>query len=206
MNCPPPASPRRRRLWPWVLALVLLPLVGLVGMAVSFLTLDRDAALLRREVMAASGRDWSTRGQGSVGGVTLWLVRQGLALVPRPENAEARAALRAVNAVSVGVYRPVGSAESWSGEQLFQRTDRAMSARGWTRVVAVNDRSTHVLVYLADDDVAPRRMCVAVANGRELVVVSATLDAEALADLVARHARGGLEKVVGEKWMRRPPA
>ena len=67
MTPPPVARPRRRR-WPWiVLGLLLMPVAGLALAAYSFLTLDRHASLLRREVMAATGGEWGTQVQVSVG-------------------------------------------------------------------------------------------------------------------------------------------
>ncbi len=50
----------------------------------------------------------------------------------------------------------------------------------------------HVLVYVPEkfDPAAPVDLCIAVLNDRELVVVSTTVDADALAELATLH--GGL--------------
>lgn len=189
MTSVPTASPRRRRRWPWVLAAFLLtPPAVLAVMAASFLTLDREAAALRSEVMASSDHDWNTKLQLSVGRVTLGCLRLGLLFVPHPKMAEARDALAIVQSVSVGIYRPAAARTTWSRARLFNEADRAMAARGWTRLVGVAETRENVLVYVPADDDELRGVCVAVATPRELVVVTANLDPEALVDFVARHA------------------
>lgn len=188
MNPVTPSSPRRRRLWRWALALVLTPVLLLGLAAASYLTLNREAAALRGEVMAATATDWDTKVQLSVGRISLWFVRQGLAFVPKPEVAEARAALKAVRSVSVGVYQPTGKDSTWSREKLFNDTDRRMRARGWTRLVGVADTRENVLIYTPDNPEEMNQICLAVVTGRELVVVSAALNPEALGALVAHHA------------------
>jgi hypothetical protein len=188
MNPAAPATPsRRRRLWWWALALVLTPVLLLGAAALSYLTLNRDAAVLRQEVMAATDTQWNTKVQLSVGRLSLWAVQQGLAFVPKAEVQEAREALHAVRAVSVGVYRPAQPNPVWSRDRLFNETDRTMRARGWSRLVGVADHRENVLIY-APDDAELGKICVAVVTGRELVVVSATINPDALGALVARHA------------------
>lgn len=188
MNPAAPAAPsRRRRLWLWALALVLTPVLLLGVAAASYLTLNRDAAALRKEVMAATDTKWDTKVQLSVGRISLWIVRQGLVFVPKAEVQEAREALRAVRSVSVGVYRPAQKDPTWSRERLFNETDRTMRARGWTRLVGVADHRENVLIY-APDDAEVGKVCLAVVTGRELVVVSAAINPDALGALVARHA------------------
>lgn len=195
MNTPPGSAPRRHRRWPWILAVLLAsPLLLLAVSAASFLLLDRDAAALRREVAAASHTEWKTKIQVSVGRLSLWCLRQGLRFAPEREVAEARAALAAVKSVSVGVYRPVaGRGDAIDREAVFNDADRAMSARGWTRLVGVAEPGgSNVLIYAPADAEAVRDLCLAVISRGELVVVSASVDAEALAGFVSRHANGRL--------------
>jgi hypothetical protein len=156
--------------------------------AASFLTLNRDAALLRREVMAATAAPWDTKIQLSIGRISLWAVRLGVSFVKHPGIEEARAALQAVRSVSVGVYRPARKDPLWSREKLFLDTDRTMRDRGWVRLVGVADKAKSVLVYLPADCADVRTICLAVVSGRKLVVVSAKIDPDALVDLVAHHA------------------
>lgn len=186
----PAPAPRRRRLWPWILGLALAPFVVLGIAAASVLTLDRDAAALRRHVMAASGTEWSTKVQVSVGGLILGGLRTGLWFAPGDEVADARLALGALRHASVGVYERVGGALALSRQELLVSTDRAMQRRGWTRLVGVAEPKETVLIYVSDDADAdgPLELCLAVVADKELVVVSTAVAPEALQTLIERHA------------------
>jgi len=193
-----PATPRRR-IWPWVLGICLAPFVIMAVAVASYITLDSDAAALRRNVMKATNADWHTKVQCSVGRITLGAVRGGLLFVNKPEVADARLALAAVKHASVGVYERRQQNGAWSREQLFVDTDLAMKKRGWTRLVGVSDRdkAEAVLIYAPDDLDAgdPIDICVAVVNNRELVVVSTTVDPDTIAELVQRHTPEQIKKI-----------
>jgi hypothetical protein len=192
MNSVAQTPARRRRIWPWVLGFCLAPFVGVGIAAVSYLTLDHDARVLRREVMAASDARWHTKVQVSLGGITLGAVRTALAFVHHKDIADARLALRSVRDASVGVYDLTSAETDWSRDRLFVRTDEVMQDRGWTRLVGVADGRQTVLVYVSDKSGESDLIdvCLAVVDGRQLVVVSTTVDAVGLADLVAKHAGG----------------
>jgi hypothetical protein len=188
---PQPLAPRRR-VWRWVLlgaGICLTPFVLLAIAAISFLTLNSDAAVLRKQVMAAADADWHTRVQLSVGGITLGVLRQGLHFVHARDIEEARLALGAVRHASVGVYERTSGPADRSRPQLFADTDQAMERRGWTRLVGVADNKDTVLIYVPQDldTDGPVEMCLAVVNGRELVVVSTSVDAAMLGELVKQH-------------------
>ena len=104
---PAPQSPApRRHVWRWVLlgaGLCLTPFLLLGIAAVSYLTLDRDARVLRHQLMAATDANWNTKAQVSVGRLTLATIGQGLRFVPHKDIADARLALRAVKHASIGV-------------------------------------------------------------------------------------------------------
>ncbi len=125
----------------------------------------------------------------SVGRMTLGAIGQGLRFVDHKDMDDARLALRSVKHASVGVYERRSGGNDWSREQLFVETDRAMQKRGWTRMVGVSEKKETVLVYVQDDldEDKPFEICIAVVNGKEMVVASTTIDAEALGDLIARH-------------------
>lgn len=198
MNPAPQSLAPRRHVWRWVLlgvGICLTPFLLLGIAAASYLTLDRDVRVLRQHVMAATDANWSTKVQMSVGGGTLSVIRQGLRFVHHQNIEDARLALRAVKHVSVGVYERTSGEANCSREQLFVKTDRAMQQRGWVRLVGVADKKGSVLVYVQDDldEDEPIEICVAVVNGKEMVVASTTIDAAALGELVARHAGDDLK-------------
>lgn len=193
MNTPAPSTPvtaPRRRRWPWVLALCLAPFVVLGVAAVSYVTLDRDAAALRRHVVAATQAEWETKVQLSLGRATLGAAKICLAMVGSSELQDARSALAAMKYVSVGVYELTSKRVTISREQFFHDTDRAMQKRGWTRLVGVADGEDNVLVYVEEDAAAdaPVELCVAVVSGRDLVIASTSIDPDALQGLIERHA------------------
>ena len=199
MTPAPSATPApRRHVWRWVLlgvGICLTPFLLLGIAAVSYLTLDRDVRVLRQHVMVATDANWSTKVQMSVGRLTLGAIGQGLRLVHRPNIDEARLALRAVRHASVGVYERTSGPADCSQERLLVETDRAMQKRGWTRLVGVADKQESVLVYVQDDldENEPIELCVAVVNGKEMVVASTIIDAAALGELVAKHASADIK-------------
>jgi hypothetical protein len=194
---PVPPAPRRH-VWRWVfigLGIALTPFLVLAAVAASFLTLNRDAVILRKHVMAATDADWHTKVQLSIGDMSLAAVRTGLCFAHGRDIDDARLALAAVRRASVGVYESRAYSPDWSRPELFRNADQAMARRGWTRLVGVADHQDTVLVYASDDleSGKPVDLCVAVVNGRELVVVSTSINADKLADLVARHTPADLK-------------
>ncbi|MBA4137103.1 MAG: hypothetical protein C0518_07285 [Opitutus sp.] len=179
-----------------MLGICLTPFVLLGLAAASYISLDRDASALRRTVMSATHADWNTKVQFSVGGATLGVVRTGLLFVNNHDVADARLALRAVNHASVGVYELASRQVEMSREELFHDTDRAMSKRGWTRLVGVSQKNETVMVYVSDDldEGDPIEVCVAVVNGKDMVVVSTSVDGDSLQELIERHAGEEIHK------------
>jgi hypothetical protein len=194
----PPTPTPRRHVWRWVLlgaGICLTPFVVIAVAAVSFLTLERNASVLRNQVMDATDAGWSTKVQVSVGGLTLGALRQGLRFVHNKDMAEARLALGSVRHASVGVYERTSAGTSWSREQLFNDTDRVMQKRGWVRLVGVADQKDTVLIYVPQDmkDDEPIDLCLATVSGKEMVVVSTSIDATKLAELVELHSGGDIK-------------
>jgi hypothetical protein len=159
--------------------------------------LSRDAAALRKEVVAASGAKWQTKVQFSAGETVLVAVRAGLALIKDVPD-EAREALAAVRSASVGIYEQIGSDDTARCQQFVVEADRVMARRGWKRIVGVTEPGDTVLIYLPESatDAEPSRICLAVCSGRELVIVAAGVDPDALAGIatreIARHKLAGL--------------
>jgi hypothetical protein len=210
MNAPVPLVTARseRRLARWILAALLLLItpIALIGVGVaSFFGLNRDAALLKREVMAASDSDWNTTVQLNVGLCTLAAARTVLRFADVPDVEDARLALASVRRASVGVYQRIGRARDWSREQLIARTDERMTRRGWSRLVGVLGDDETVLIYASDelDSGGKLDLCLAVIDGEEMVIVSTKIDADALADLAGKHIpEGGLRGKLGHAKVR----
>jgi hypothetical protein len=193
MNSTSSSPAPRRHVWRWVflgLGICLAPFVILAAVAASYLGLESNAALLRKQVMAATDTHWETKVQMSIGRVTLGAIRTGLVFVHKKEIAEARQALKAVQHASVGVYERGSMGGNWSRKELFSQTDASMQKRGWTRLVGVVDKDDTVLVYVpkdaADDEMM--EVCLAVISGKELVVVSTRMDMDAINEIVQKHA------------------
>lgn len=198
---PPPLKPQRSLArWMLFLIVMLVAPVVIVGVGVaSMFTLNGDATVLRREVMAATEADWDTKVQVSVGRFTLGAVRTGLSFVQAEHMDDARLALSAVRHASVGVYEKSSRDNRWSREQLLARTDERMRKRGWTRMVGVTENNEAVLVYTSDrlDHGDRMDLCIAVVDGNEMVIVSTRVDAAQLMKLVERHMpEGGFGKKV----------
>lgn len=191
MNSTPP-TPIRRRRWPWVLLAVLgLPFLLAAATAVSVLTLDRNAACLREEVLQVLEADHRTVVQASAGQLALGGVRAVLAVIDHEPLRDARLALAAIRSVSIGVYE-LGEAGAAAGGAILGCTDAAMGERGWSRVVGVRDGEDTVMIYVPTDADEPDEVCLAVVSGRDLVVVAARIRPAAVRALVERHAGGRL--------------
>ena len=175
-----------RRIVLWLAALSATT-VFLAGLAVaSVIRLDGDAARLRHALLGSRPAWSDTRVQLSLGGMALSLARGIVALTPAEE--EARLALRAVRAVSVGVYEVAGEMGAGEGAMpdIVARADAAMGRRGWSRVVTVQDGNERVLVFVDEESLGGSRprICIGVIEGGQLVVVTATLAAEPLGELL----------------------
>ncbi len=181
-----------RRLARWIILALLIMvtpvLVVALGVA-SMFRLSSEAAMLRKEVMAASGSEWSTKVQVSAGWCALTTARTILRAVEHEHQAEARLALAAVRRASVGVYERVGRAGEMSAGRIVTELDRKMQKRGWSRLVGVMERHETVLVYASDEVGAGGKLevCVAVLDGNEMVIVSTKLDADKLLELASKH-------------------
>lgn len=185
-----PSCSRRFLRWLMIgVGLCLAPFVVLALVVASYLSLEGDAAVLRREVMAATGSKWNTKVQVSVGRATLNAVNFGMGFVHDNGVADARSALTAVRRASVGVYDRAAGDPSATRETLFRNTDQAMRKRGWSRLVGVVNAKDTVLIYAPQNMAAGDVMeiCLAVISGKQLVVASTQVDAGSLAELVKQH-------------------
>jgi hypothetical protein len=150
--------------------------------------LNRDATALRQELMLATGADWNTKVQLSAGPLLLSTVRAGVGCI-HDLPPEARAALGAVQSASAGVYERRHSGGLVSRNHLLAAADELMSGRGWTRIVGVADGGDTVMIYLPAgvESSMPSSVCLAVCNSRELVIVAARVEPDALAALAVQE-------------------
>lgn len=198
-----PAPGHGRRVWPWIVGILAVPLVAVGFAAYGVVHLDRSASALRSELIAATGGNWQSRVQLTVGPGLVSTVRAGLALA-HDVPAEAREALGALHSASVGVYlRKAREGGLHLPAKFWSATDRIMARRGWTRVVRVVDRDSLVLVYVPAGRAGrqPSRACVAVCNGQDLVVVTARFSPDRLGRFLAREI--GDRVNLGHGWHRK---
>jgi len=196
----PPVSAAGPRRSPWRAILVWMLGVGLVSAFLAIpvtvansLRLERETRCVRDAVLGVfPGRDlagWSPTVEVRVGGCALGIARLVARCVDLPD--EARAALSAARAASVGVYQ-------WRGADRSALRDRMaggsgtihVDGRDWVRVVSVRDgdESVVVLTPLTEDTSGDiLELCVFVLAEGELVVVRVEIDPGPLADLVGPH-------------------
>ena len=151
----------------------------------------KDASTLRRSVAQALSTDLDPKFEFSVGGLTLGLVRGGLALAEVDMPPEARAGLGAFHAAEVGVYTLHRGEDAMNPAQVLSTTDEAMRRRGWDRMVGVVDHDNLVAVYVPAKigKGTTLRACVLVIGGRDVVVASAQGDPAQVVALAMDHAR-----------------
>ncbi len=188
MNPPPLAPSRpRRHLWRWIFGSIALGFLLVVATVANVVTLSRDAAALRRAVVRAGDLDLSTKVQVSTGPVLLGLARSVTALMDEIPD-EARQGLAAVRKASVGVYDLDRDSTEKDRSRILEEADQGLRGRGWSRLVAVRNSESTVVVYATDEDFSgsSMRVCLAVCNQEQLVIASATVQPEALMDLIER--------------------
>lgn len=188
----PSETPRRsslRTVWRFVLfgtVLCLSPFLILAVVALSYLGLRSDAAILRREVFAATPAGWSTKVQFNLGESTLGAVGLGLGFVHDEHMTTARHALAGIKRASVGVYERRVPLADWSRARLFSQADQMMEKHGWKRLAGINDHASTVLIYgpSKNNDGQSVEVCLAVINEKNLVIASAKLDSDAITELI----------------------
>ncbi len=166
---------------PLLLALFSFGLTGCSNMG-------RDAEALRDSLMNTAAAQWDKEVEIGVGAITLSLARAGLSFVDL--DADARAALDAVRGAEVGVYRLQSGRRRLAPPAPPAAAEEPMTARGWDRLVIVLGRHELVAIYVPKEIKSPRHMkvCLAVLNEQELVVVSAESNLEPLLEMASRHS------------------
>jgi len=186
----PNNSPRPRRIWRWLLIGSCIIVATGALMVFNLLTLTRDAAVLRDELVSGMAQSAHSRIQLSVGPMALGAVRTGLNFVKDlPE--EAKFVMKAVRKASVGVYGFDANLTNSERMRMLSAAEKVMARRGWIQTVTVDSKDALVLVYLPESASAgsSQRVCVAVFNDKKLVVVSGTLQMQPLVDFALAHQR-----------------
>jgi hypothetical protein len=159
--------------------------LALALVAVNLLTLNRDTAALRSAMFAATGAQAKMAVQLDLGPAWFQAVRSVIAFVPQVPP-EARLALKSVKNACVGVYQLPHNTKVRDAAALMDLADEEMAKRGWSRAVGVNQKEQTVLLYTptaaTDSDVL--RVCIAVCDGKQIVVVSTEIEAGPLQQLM----------------------
>jgi hypothetical protein len=142
-----------------------------------------DAEALRNSVLKTAGAKWDKEIEIGVGTLTLNLVRAGLAFVDL--EPDARAAVKALRSAEVGVYKLEAGSKRLNHPGLLLAADKAMTTRGWDRVVAVVSERELVAIYVPKNCRSARnvRACLVTLNDREMVVASAWSNLEPLREM-----------------------
>jgi hypothetical protein len=186
----PSAKPSRcRTVLKWAALGALVWGIAVAMVALETVTLTRDASALRGEMLAALDRPTAAEIQLSVGPALLSAARLGLGFVHDIPD-EALRSLNAARAASVGVYTLSHDVTPAARAKMLVAAERAMSRRGWTRVVGVNNANETVVIYMptkaSGGDV--QRICLAVCEGGKLIVVDASADVKSLVELAGGFA------------------
>lgn len=101
---------------------------------------------------------------------------------------EAGLALQSVRQASVGVYARHENLSTGERTRMFVTADTVMQRRGWIRAVGVLDARNVVLIYVPEVQRpgTAGRVCIAVCNDENLVVVSGSVRLAPLVELATR--------------------
>ena len=173
-----------------LLLLFALCVIGVIG----FFRLGSESTALRESLMGSTEGQWKKTVAVHLGWFTTSLVRAGSRLVKL--DPEPRAALEAVRAVEVGVYRLRDASEREDHGAILAKADKAMARRGWLRVVGVSHDRNLVAIYMPRKGGSLRNLkcSLMVFNGRELVVASARGNLEPLWALAEKHLEPKLKR------------
>ena len=182
----PPARPSR--ILHWFLIVGAAAMLVLTIKIVGIFFLSNEARDL--QVAITGGSDWQgeTEIQFSIGPGILSLGRVATLWVD-DIPAEARQALTALQNVSVGIYRLDRSGDRQDRRGMLASADAKLGAKGWERIVTVSEHDDLVLIYtpVGWEETEDIEVCVAVCDGSELIVISATARMAPLIEIAQKH-------------------
>jgi len=163
---------------------------------IGFFQLGSDTSALRESVMAGVGGSWEKKIAVHAGFLTTGFIRIGSKALKL--KAEPRAAIESLRGAEVGVYSLRERPASVDNGFILARADKAMSARGWERIVGVSNDGKLVAVFCPQRSGSGGmlKLCVLVLDERNLVVVSGKGEMGPLFELAMK--RIGREKKLAE--------
>ena len=172
----------------WILIVCAAGMLVIAVKIAGIFFLSREASDLQSALTDAAGRDTDTHIQFTIGPGLLSVARLATTWIDDIPD-EARRGLAAVRRVSVGIYQLDGKLSGSDRVTMLEAADRKLGDRGWERVVAVANGKETVLIYTPKgwEKTDEIRFCVAVQDGRDLVVVSAQAETAPLMELVRYH-------------------
>lgn len=187
---PPAKSGARFRAGHWLLIVIAALLVVAAVEVAGVFRLAGEARELRTAMVGSAPGAPQTQVQLTVGPLAFGLTRLAAECFGEMPP-EARQALAAMRSASVGVYTLERAPTAAERLVMLRTTSERLAALGWSRLVAVNDGNDTVMVFVPDtwEEGDSVRVCVAVCDGTELVVVSARAGVDPLLKMAAQQQR-----------------
>jgi len=176
---------------------LLLACVGGLGLFTACSRTATDFSAVQASLVESSGCDWARQIRIGVPSFLFTVARAGLGFVDM--DPEARAAIQTMRGLRLAIYeRAAGTPDR---AQMLQAADRAMSSRGWDRVVGVLDGRQLVAVFAPTGMKAGGNLelCVIVFDGDQLVFVSGRADPEPLVQVALRHVSAERERLISKR-------
>jgi hypothetical protein len=182
---------------------VFLPLALIVYSVASFFWLGRDARALRNVLLQetpASPDTWKKTVEFNIGQMSCFAVRTGLSFLPLDRRAAA--ALGALESAEAGVYRIKHGGLDGGSANFLSRADTAMAKRGWEPLVKVANREESVMVYVPQGAKGSSsvRVCLAVLQRNQLVIVSARANPQPLLELAMGASQQRNGRILPNDW------
>jgi hypothetical protein len=173
-----------------------LMLVAVAAGVASYFRLSSEARSLRDALLSSTSDPWNKKIALNIGGFTTAVARTGLGFVKKLPP-EARVAASALRGVEVGIYELADGQRHDDPAGVIARADKAMTAKGWVRMVGVCEKDQLVAIYVPLKDLSARRMkcCVLVLESRQLVVASVRANIEPLMALTTGPLKEKLDTV-----------
>jgi hypothetical protein len=193
MTTNPTIVPPRRgwRLLHWFFIALAAMVVVVAAEVGSIFLLSAEASDLRRGFADSTDLAMETKVQLSIGPGLLGLGRLVTSFIDEVPP-EAREAMKAVRRTSVGVYELDRLPSETERINFWRLATEKLTQSGWRQVVSVQEGAQSVMVFMpatesSGDEI---EICLAVCEGRNLVIVSAMTATEPLLKLARHQSKG----------------